>query len=311
MDKPRRRLRKHSVTENIHASRPSPSAINEVRFSVLAHAAWAPGLETPDAWSAWANSSPPGDNAAQIEIEIETGMRSGSDAAAGSGEPPLAAMPAMLRRRASLPGKMALNAAYSAISTAPDKTDIPVVFCSRHGECGRSAELLIDLAQNLPLSPTAFSLSVHNATGGLFSIARHDHANSLALAAGHSTIEHAAIEACSLLADGASAVLLVASDGPLPEAFGKFTDCNEQPFGWAWLVQAAKTTTPTNTISLRWTMTAPAERNDDGRDSAEVQEIAKPMAEPGGLQVMRFFLRGDPGLQRTADNRRWIWSRHD
>jgi hypothetical protein len=214
----------------------------------------------------------------------------------------------MLRRRASLPGKMALNAAYSAISAAADQTEIPVVFCSRHGECGRSAELLIDLAQNLPLSPTAFSLSVHNATGGLFSIARRDHANSLALAAGHSTIEHAAIEACSLLADGASAVLLVASDGPLPEAFSKFTDCNEQPFGWAWLVQAAKTASPTDTISLRWTLdtdrTAHTERDDAMPD-------VPAMAEPGGLQVMRFFLRGDPGLQRTADNRRWIWSRHD
>ncbi|MDB5989229.1 MAG: 3-oxoacyl-(acyl-carrier-protein) synthase [Herbaspirillum sp.] len=289
------------MTENLHVSRSSPSAsaINEVRFSVLAHAAWAPGLETPDAWSAWANGSHPGDNAPQIEIGT-----------AGSADPPLAAMPAMLRRRASLPGKMALNAAYSAISAAADRTDIPVVFCSRHGECGRSAELLIDLAQNLPLSPTAFSLSVHNATGGLFSIARRDHANSLALAAGHSTIEHAAIEACSLLADGANAVLLVASDGPLPEPFSTFTDCNEQSFGWAWLMQAAKTTstTPTDTISLRWTLdtdrTGPAERDDAMPDRQE-------MAEPGGLQIMRFFLRGDPGLQRTADNRRWIWSRHD
>jgi hypothetical protein len=280
------------VIENIPSSRPSPSAINEVRFSVLAHAAWAPGLETPDAWTAWANGSPRSDSAPQ------------------SGEPPLPAMPAMLRRRASLPGRMALNAAYRAISAAADRTDIPIVFCSRHGECGRSSELLIDLAQKLPLSPTAFSLSVHNATGGLFSIARHDHANSLALAAGHSTIEHAAIEACSLLADGANAVLLVASDGPLPEAFSQFTDCDEQSFGWAWLVQAAKTapttpTAPTDTISLRWTLCT------DRPDRQDVHKIAEPMTEPGGLQVMRFFLRGDPGLQRTADNRHWIWSRHD
>lgn len=282
------------MIENIPSSRPSPSAINEVRFSVLAHAAWAPGLETPDAWSAWANGNPHSNHHSD-------------------NEPPLPAMPAMLRRRASLPGRMALNAAYRAISSAADgtdHTDIPVVFCSRHGECGRSTELLIDLAQKLPLSPTAFSLSVHNATGGLFSIARRDHANSLALTAGHSTIEHAAIEACSLLADGANAVLLVASDGPLPEAFNQFTDCNEQSFGWAWLVQAAPTTsttptTPTDTISLRWSLCT------DQLDNQDVQEITEPMAEPGGLQIMRFFLRGDPGLQRTADHRRWIWSRHD
>ena len=79
---------------------------------------------------------------------------------------------------------------------------MPTVFCSRHGEVSRSVDLLMDLAKAEPLSPTSFGLSVHNATAGLFSIARSDHTNSIALAAGQSSVEHAVIEACGLLADG-------------------------------------------------------------------------------------------------------------
>jgi hypothetical protein len=276
------------VTETVQSSR--PSAINEVRFSVIAHAAWAPGLETPADWLAWADRE---------SLPIPNGSTA-------DGEPALTAMPAMLRRRASAPGKMALNTAYTV---ADGRTDIPVVFCSRHGECGRSVELLTDLARQLPLSPTAFSLSVHNATGGLFSIARHDHANSLALAAGHSTVEHAAIEACGLLADGAAAVLLVVSDGPLPDVFSKFADCDEQPFGWAWLLQAPQTPqTQADAIgiSLRWSGCKEADSNPEHEPAT-----TPATTEPGGLQIMRFLLRGDANLQRTADKRRWIWSRND
>jgi hypothetical protein len=217
-------------------------------------------------------------------------------------------MPAMLRRRASPAGKMALQAAYAAYPVHPVPQDIPCIFASRHGECGRSAELLTDLARGLPLSPTAFSLSVHNATGGLFSIARRDHANSLALAAGGSTVEHAAIEACSLLADGAPAVLLAVSDGLLPPMYRAFDDCDEQPFGWAWLLTAPAA--GADVISLRWARDAGAHGydNDDNDDDGGRPPRA---AEPGGLQVMRFFLGGDAALQRHAGGRLWTWGRNE
>jgi hypothetical protein len=252
-----------------------PSPADAIRFSVRAHAAWAPGLETAAAWLDWAEGRIP-----------QAGL-------AGPAEPALPWMPALLRRRASLAGKMALHAAYGA---GGGRSDIPVVFCSRHGECGRSVDLLTDLAQDAPMSPAAFSLSVHNATGGLFSIARRDHANSLALAAGNSTIEYAAIEACGLLADGAPEVLLVASDGPLPPMYREFADCNEQSFGWAWLLQPAG---DDDAIGLRWSRCA---------DDAEADADAA--ADPAGLQILRFFLRADAALQRVADGRRWLWSRH-
>ncbi|SDY42364.1 Beta-ketoacyl synthase, N-terminal domain [Collimonas sp. OK242] len=254
-----------------------------VRFSIVADAAWAPGLDTAAAWLAWASHP-----------YVIT----------GNGEAAVSAMPAMLRRRAGAMGKMALEAAYRCLD---GKADVPTVFCSRHGECVRSVELLADLAQEQPLSPTSFSLSVHNAAAGLFSIARQDQASHAALAAGHSGVEHAVIEACGLLADGAAEVLLVVYDGFLPEIFEEYQDCREQPFAWAWLIQSAQaeqlaSVESGSTISLSWCgqagdeMDAMEQESDSGR-------------QPAGLEVLAFYLRQDPELVRTIDGRRWCWRR--
>jgi len=240
-----------------------------LRFSITAYAAWAPGIETEADWRAWAN---------------------GDLAIAAKGEPAVKAMPAMLRRRASVPGRMALEVAYRCLG---ERTHIPAIFCSRHGECGRAADLLTDLASNNPLSPTVFSLSVHNATGGLFAIARHDRANSLALAAGAGTIEHAVIEACGLLADNTPAVLLVAYDNWLPSLFTSFQSCNEQPYAWAWLLQPPGA----EAISLSWSAT---------------QETSAVNVEndPPGLEILRFFIRKDANLKRIGNGRCWQWASH-
>jgi hypothetical protein len=197
-------------------------------------------------------------------------------------------MPAMLRRRAGMPGKMALEVAYECLG---ERSGIPTVFCSRHGEVARSVELLTDLARAVPLSPAAFGLSVHNATAGLFSIARQDRANHVALAAGVSSIEHAVIEACGLLADGEPEVLLVAYDHPLPDVFSTFDERGEQAYAWAWLMRPAGA----DAVSLCWEATSEMAGND---------------SLPDGLQVLRFHLRRDTELVRICDGRRWRWMRH-
>ncbi len=244
---------------------------NGVRFSIASHAAWAPGLTTPQAWAEWAGAP------WAIEGEDEPGVRQ---------------MPAMLRRRAGFLGKMALEVAYQCLD---GRTGVPSVFCSRHGDVTRAVELLTDLARASPLSPTAFGLAVHNATAGLFSIARADQASHIALSAGPSTIEHAVIEACSLLADGAPMVLLTAYDCPLPPVFAHFHDCAEQPHAWAWLMVPAAQ----DALGLSWTQAEP--------DAADPAAAAPP---PGGLDVLRFQLSGAERLERAAGQRRWHWTRH-
>jgi hypothetical protein len=235
-----------------------------VRFSIAKYARWAPGLTTPEAWAEWAATPYP----------------------IGAGdEPRVDAMPAMLRRRAGFLGKMALEVAYQCVG---GEVDIPTVFCSRHGEVARAVELLSDLAQGEPLSPTAFSMAVHNAIPGLFTIARRDRANHIALASGVATVEHGVIEACSLLADGVPQVLLVVCDCPLPQLFAAFDDEQEQPHAWAWLMTAG------DAYGLEWTASA-----------------APPLADmPGGLAVAAFHASAAAGLDRNDGRLCWSWSRN-
>ena len=238
-----------------------------LRFSIIAHSAWAPGIATPDHWLQWAQSP----------TRIGEGV-----------DPAVKAMPPMLRRRAGFLGKMALEVAYACLD---GRTDVPTVFCSRHGEVSRAVDLLGELAAGEALSPTAFGLAVHNASAGLFSIARADRANHIALAGGAATIEHGVIEACGLLADGAPMVLLVAYDCPLPPLFSQFEDCDEQPFAWAWLM----TTPKDDVLSLQF----------------EASELASPVPStmPSALDVLRFHLSGDLRHERVSGVHRWSWTR--
>lgn len=241
-----------------------------LRFSIAAHSAWAPGVTTAAAWRAWADSPHL--------------IAAGADA-------PVAAMPAMLRRRAGTLGKMALEVAYASLQ---ERSGVPTIFCSRHGDVARAVELLTELAQATPLSPAGFGLAVHNAIAGLLSIARTERANHIALAAGPATIEHGVIEACSLLADGAPLVLLVAYDCPLPAPLASFQDCEEQPHAWAWLVSAAAA----DPLSLSW---APAPQS---------ASLPAPAAgQPGGLDILRFQLSGARSLVRQAGQCTWTWER--
>lgn len=243
--------------------------VSAVAFSVARSAAWAPGVSSRDDWASWA----------QAPWTIAPGA-----------EAPVAQMPPMLRRRAGTLGKMALEVAYDCLD---GRTGVPAVFCSRHGEVARAVALLGDMAQGEPVSPTAFGLAVHNASAGLFSIARADRANHIALCAGSATVEHAVVEACGLLDDGAPMVLLVAYDAPLPEVLACFDDSNEQPHAWAWaLVPAAE-----DPIRLSWR-------------AAEAGAVDAAGTMPGGLEVLRFYLSGARRMERWAGQQCWTWSRH-
>ena len=238
-------------------------------FSISAHSAWAPGITTPQAWADWARAPQ----------HIGDGP-----------DPALKAMPAMLRRRAGFLGKMALEVAYACLD---GRTGVPTVFCARHGEVTRAIDLLTELAQGEALSPTGFGLAVHNASAGLFSIARADRANHIALAAGAATIEHGVVEACGLLADGAPEVLLVAYDAPLPALLAPFEDCDEQPFAWAWLMTAPQD----EVLALRL-------------DAAPAQGEPAQDGMPAALGVLRFQLSGAARHEHVSGAQRWTWTRH-
>lgn len=173
-----------------------------IALTVERWSAWAPGLDTPAAWAAWLRDPRP---------------LQGDEASA----PPLPEVPAMARRRIEPLGRAALQVAYQVQDDLPAESvaAMPLVFASRWGELARSIAMLQELARGEPLSPTAFSHSVHNAIGAQYSIQRGVRANVSAVAAGACSAEAGWMEALGLIADGAPQVLLTVFDAPLPPAY--------------------------------------------------------------------------------------------
>src|SRR5258706_3168992 len=180
-----------------------------IRFAIDRWAAWAPGLADNAAWRSWLAEPSP---------------------LTAEGVPALAEMPAMMRRRVERIGRVALQAAYWCQADAPE---CQVVFASRYGDVARSIDMLCELAKDLPLSPTAFNLSVHNAVGALYSIVRGYTGNYTAIGAGEETAEAAFTEALGLLGDGAPAVMVVVYDEPLPVPYVHFREYADFPRAWA------------------------------------------------------------------------------
>jgi hypothetical protein len=241
-------------------------------FSIQRWAAWAPGLVHPADWEAWLRQPHP--------LPAE-------------GTPALTEMPAMMRRRVDRLGRIALQSAYGAHADAPDA---PVLFASRYGDLGRSLELLTQLARSEPLSPTSFSLSVHNAIGALYSIARGDTASYGAIAAGEETVEAAFTEALGLLADGAPRVMVVVYDEPVPAPWKHFArDDAAFPRAWACLLGPGE---GPEAIHLGCDANAPG--------SAE-----PPTADlPADLRALRFLVSGGSRWEHAVGARKWRWERH-
>ncbi|QAT87114.1 3-oxoacyl-ACP synthase [Corallococcus coralloides] len=206
-------------------------------------------------------------------------------------------MPAMMRRRVDRLGRIALQAAYDAHVDAPDA---PVIFASRHGDLGRSVELLTQLARSEPLSPTSFSLSVHNAIGALYSIARGDTSAYAAIAAGEETVEAAFTEARGLLSDGVPRVMVVVYDEPVPAPWEHFSRDVAFPHAWACLLSAS---TGADAIHLDCAASAP--------DSPVAPAAALDAAElPADLRALRFLVSGASRWEHATGGRCWRWSRH-
>lgn len=246
-----------------------PADSGALAFRIQAWAACAPGLDSQEAWHTWSN-------APWLPVGEEI--------------PPLRQMDPMLRRRVSPLGRAALHAAFGAHGGS---REAPAVFASRHGEVQRSWLLLNELADDQPLSPTSFGLSVHNAIGALYSMGCSHRAAIQSIAAGRETIEAALVEAVSLLADGASEVLLVYCEAPLPEAYACFADEPESLYGWAWRLTAPVPGEPWFSLG-----------HGDDMPAGAGSHL------PHGLDVLRFMLSGEPVLRHGAESGTWTWRRH-
>ena len=239
-------------------------ALCTVTVGILDWEAWAPGLADHEAWRAWAGGGQgvPRDD--------------GSSPAVGPMAP-------SLRRRAGRNDRLGLEVAWRL--SGPEGSSA-AVFGSRHGQVARSAVLLESLAQGLPLSPMDFSLSVHNASGGLFSIARQDRSASSAVAASGEELAAALLEAAGLLLEGAPEVLVSVHDEPPPPLYDGHWGREDGSFGLGLRLAAAG--------GARLTMSL---MESGPEDEGAVQ----------GLELARLLARGQ-GLARWARaGRAWVW----
>lgn len=123
----------------------------------------------------------------------------------------------MLRRRLSSLAKMTLRVAHDC---ARDIPNVRIVFASRHGELARTTTMLDGLAAGEDLSPTLFSMSVLNASVGLFSILQKNTAPATAISAGCASFGYGLLDACLQLSEKPEQpVLFVYADEPAPAVY--------------------------------------------------------------------------------------------
>ena len=129
------------------------------------------------------------------------------------GPPEVAFVEPIVRRRLS---RLARGFFHCAQRLSP-AGDVRVVFASRHGEAQHSFAILQELAAQREVSPNLFSMAVHNAVPGLWSILKGNHAPITAVAAGAETFGWGLVEAAgALAAEPGSPVLYVYADDQLP-----------------------------------------------------------------------------------------------
>ena len=233
-----------------------------IAFTVRAWAAWSPGLETAADWRAAMGLAP------------------------GSGNTAPAQPPLLLRRRVSKLGQQALRAAWSL----PESASARMVFCSRHGEFGRTLSILDALAARTEISPADFTLSVHNALAGLLSIARANRASHTAIAAGVESFGFGMLEALACLAERPQEpILLVYFDEPLPAPYDMLEADAQAPIALALLLGIGPVAEFTLATAPRPTTT---------------------QADPGAAeQFMRVLLGAQAEAVVVGEQLRWRWRR--
>ncbi len=280
--------------------------MSSIVLTVKDWSAWMPGIHSLEDWQQWASG--------QKQAEV-------------SSTPDISDVPPMLRRRLSSLGKMALSVAFPLLRGSD--IEIPCVFSSRHGELERTVGLLQSLAAQEPLSPTHFSLSVHNAIGGVMSIARKDPSSITALAGdiGTTLLEAAAI----MDEQSCSEILCIIYDEPVPSIYTGNDPGPEYPYAIAFLL-SSEASSPDLEISAelneeahRYTPQkltlsicdpAPLSRRGDRANKApelpvlDQQALNQQIPEPQALALLKYLLSPeDNELIVSGDRHAWRWTK--
>lgn len=236
-------------------------------FSLLDSQALSPGLADDAAWQEWAQ---------QGRWPIDSPF------------PATPLLPMMMARRLSQGSRLAVQLGLSLLARHP--VDY-AIFVSRHGELARSVTLLQALADGQALSPTDFSMSVHNTAAGLSSIQGKAAIPMTSLAAGEGGLMAGFTEAVAALHAGASRVLLVAFEGPVPEFHRPWLPDEAPPHALGLVLQAGE----------QWCCD-PAQCYGD-------ESIRAAPSLPQSLAFWRALLRHESTLTLCDGRQEWTWLR--
>lgn len=210
-----------------------------------------------------------------------------------SGTPPLPSvefLPAMQRRRLSGLARICFHVCWQVI---PADEPCGLVFCSRHGETQRTLDMLQDIQRHEPVSPTAFSHSVHNAIPALLSIARRDITEQVTIAQqGQDGLAAAFLEAALMLGNGGiQQAVIICCDEPLPGIYHPY-EHRHAPHAWATAFRLQAGT--------RWHLSGSA-------TTAATEDQAYT---PAPLQFVEALDRGAQEFTLQDQQQRWHWKRH-
>lgn len=197
-------------------------------------------------------------------------------------------MPPILRRRADAADRLGLEVAFRL---APPGNDLPCVFASRHGQVGRSVAMLRAQAEEELVSPMDFSLSVHNAAAGQFSIAKGDRSMSSSLSSRGESFTAALLEAQGMVLEGHDRVLVVMSDPVPPSALDGHWD--REPGGYALGLELGASGGEEFELSLWETQSEPD------------RETVPPQA----LVFLKMWAGNGKSASWRRGTRRWDWVR--
>ncbi len=225
-------------------------------------------------WNAWA----PGLSGAHGIFALQQGNAVAPDS-----------VPKMFQRRLSPLAKAVFNSVDKCIVTGEQ---VPTVFSSANGEICRSLEMLMAIEADGEVSPAGFSLSVHNAIAGLFSIVYANQQEITVVAPGKEGIAPAFIEGLGILQEGAEVVLLVFYDEPIPDFYPV------SPFN----LNADNTVALTLKIALTGAglpmqLSRTAMMRDDGEQPLQI------------VAFLRFLLSEDSLLSLGNQEHSWQWQK--
>lgn len=138
----------------------------------------------------------------------------------------------------------------------------PVIFSSVMGEIQRTQGILEAIATDTPVSPAAFSLSVHNSVGGLWSLLRDNRSPMISLSPTGGSPVGALLEAAGILAEGVfRSVSVVFYAEANPEFYAPYLTGPEAPYAIALqLVEPLTMSGPDSiVVELEMLLSQPAE----------------------------------------------------